>query len=192
MTRSLALLLVCSFLSLTPVTAATDRRSEAPSAAAPAIADSGASGWQDSVDRLTSSMERLVTLLEKQTTLQTVDAKERRIRMVIDVLALRQRKLEQLDTEIRAMLREEEDLKEAIASMETETEAVETRVMGEGLTAEQVEMMKREFASHTKQMKERVERLGSRRQELEATAANDRKRLVGLERQLDDWIDEQQ
>lgn len=192
MTRPLALLVVCSLLSIAPVIAATDRRSDVPGAAAPALADSSASGWQDSVDRLTSSMERLVTLLEKQTTLQTVDAKERRIRMVIDVLALRQRKLEQLDTEIRAMLREEEDLKEAIESMETETEAVETRVMGEGLTAEQVELMKREFASHTKQMKERVERLASRRQELETTAASDRKRLVGLERQLDDWIDEQQ
>jgi chromosome segregation ATPase len=144
---------------------------------------------ETSVLRLTQSVERLVTLLEAKSAPDARQLDELQLRTVIDVLNLRYRKIDQLEQEIRALEREEDDLREQLQRTQTEWGIPEPDLAGTEVDPAQRQQIERAVAQETKYIQQRIDRASERKLLLQNELTGLKRRLVGLEQRLDDWIE---
>ena len=172
------MLLICSLLTLQFGAAGSSAQDHSPE-------DLGSA-----IDRLTTTVERLTTILDAGTAFESDERETQRVEVAVSILALRYRKIEQLEREIQRISREEEEIPDSMAMMQADVEQYESYARAE--TGQLSEQDKEGIAAMELRIRleqDRLDRLAERRLLLENDLAAAQRRLSSIESILDAWLD---
>ena len=141
------------------------------------------------VAKLSSSVDRLASLLEKEVALRAEEGKTRRVEIAVGILDVRYRKIERIETEIQEVSHQEEETVKALGLMKVEVDRLGK--LGRTETAELGEAAKGEIASlepRIKSEEEHLARLRERSLVLQADLAAEKKQVAGVEAVVNAWM----
>ena len=147
----------------------------------------------DDTARLGSAINRLAAALEKDAADRAQDKEAARLQIVVGVLGIRYRKIEELESEIRRIEHEEESLKDDLPLMNAEKDRVEAQGKmpdGEPTPGAKEEVDRLEMT--IKLQEERIAKFSGQRQQLLNDVTDERHRLTRLEALIDTWLEKLQ
>jgi len=140
------------------------------------------------IQRLTSTLERCATLIEKDLSLRASDNENAKVELAVGILGLRYRKIDRMEAEIVRTQREEEDAGEAIQLVKAQLEAMEAELGAAGQSPEGVKGALAAVEARVKMGEDRLARLTNNRLVLESDLTLELRRLEDLEAVIDGWL----
>ena len=146
----------------------------------------------DSLAKLATSVDRLTGLLEQELKSRDGERESQRIQVILGILGVRYRKIDELETEIRGVESEEDQTREQLALLRSEVDRLEKEARApEPAQGRDVASEKSTMEIRLKIREERAAKLAERKISLQNELMQERRRLVNLETILDAWMEKQ-
>jgi hypothetical protein len=142
--------------------------------------------------KLTSSVDRLAGLLEKDMAFRAEEREARRVEVAVTVIGLRYRKIDRLETEIQQISREEDESAPSISRMKAGVDQLGKQGRAEsGALTEEAKAAIAEVELQIRFEEERIARLRERKIVLQNEVSAEQRRLASVEAILDAWMEKQ-
>lgn len=141
--------------------------------------------------RLTTTIDRLATLMEQSVAIQSEERQTRQVEVAVGILGLRYRKIEQLEEEILRISRQEEEFEGMMTMLNEQRDVIERQSRSEaGQVTDEGREAIRTMETRIQIEEDRIARLQEKKLLLENDLAGEKKRLSHVEAILDTWLDE--
>jgi hypothetical protein len=146
----------------------------------------------DSLAKLAASVDRLAGLLEQEMRSRVEEKESQRIQVILGVLAVRYRKIDDIESEIRGVESEEDMTREQLALLKSEVDRLEKEARAQDAgPGSDVATEKGSMEIRLKLREERAAKLVERKGLLQNDLAQERRRLVNIEAILEAWMEKQ-
>ena len=160
-------------------------------AAAPAVSAGQGTAEDGACAQLISSIESLKEMLGQESKARTAERESQRMQLVVTLLGLRYRNIEGVESRLRTLDSEEDDVRGGMARLGAQLDALDelARTSPETPPDPQRRGQKASFEADLKALEERAKGIRERRATYQGQLALERRDIEKLEAVVRDWIE---